>query len=135
MLLISRSVLYRYVVHKDRTFLILLGELDDGCLTTHDAYLLSPSRAIEIQPDSRIARCISSGKPVLESAGISHRCVFPIFHKDNVRLLVEMERNIIKQFGIDLNALVGSGNFAFAALSELPFLGYLLFVKKYFRKA
>ena len=35
--------------------------------------------------------------------------------------VVEMERNIIKQFGIDLNALVQSGNFAFAALSDLPF--------------
>ena len=35
--------------------------------------------------------------------------------------VVEMERNIIKQFGIDLNALISSGNFAFAALSDLPF--------------
>ena len=35
--------------------------------------------------------------------------------------VVEMERNIIKQFGVDLNALVNSGNFAVAALSELPF--------------
>ena len=35
--------------------------------------------------------------------------------------VVEMERNIVKQFGIDLNALVNSGNFAFAALSDLPF--------------
>ena len=35
--------------------------------------------------------------------------------------VVEMERNIVKQFGIDLNALVNSGNFAFAALSNLPF--------------
>lgn len=34
--------------------------------------------------------------------------------------VVEMERNIIKQFGIDLNALVNSGNFAFSALSDLP---------------
>jgi pilus assembly protein CpaC len=32
-----------------------------------------------------------------------------------------MERNIVKQFGVDLNALVDSGNFAFAALSDLPF--------------
>ncbi len=35
--------------------------------------------------------------------------------------VVEMERNIIKQFGVDLGALVNSGNFAFAALSKLPF--------------
>ena len=35
--------------------------------------------------------------------------------------VVEMERNIVKQFGIDLGALVNSGNFAFAALSRLPF--------------
>ena len=35
--------------------------------------------------------------------------------------VVEMERNILKQFGVDLNALINSGNFAFAALSELPF--------------
>ena len=35
--------------------------------------------------------------------------------------VVEMERNIVKQFGIDLNALVSSGSFAFAALSDLPF--------------
>ena len=35
--------------------------------------------------------------------------------------VVEMERNIIKQFGVDLNALINSGNFAFAALSDLPF--------------
>ena len=34
--------------------------------------------------------------------------------------VVEMNRNIIKQFGIDLNALIQSGNFAFAALSDLP---------------
>ena len=31
--------------------------------------------------------------------------------------VVEMQRNIIKQFGVDLDALVNSGNFAFAALS------------------
>jgi pilus assembly protein CpaC len=35
--------------------------------------------------------------------------------------VVEMERNIIKQFGIDLGTLINSGNFAFAALSRLPF--------------
>ncbi|MEX1060923.1 MAG: type II and III secretion system protein family protein [Methyloceanibacter sp.] len=35
--------------------------------------------------------------------------------------VVEMERNIIKQFGVDLGTLVNSGNFAFAALSKLPF--------------
>ena len=35
--------------------------------------------------------------------------------------VVEMERNIVKQFGIDLGTLVNSGNFAFAALSRLPF--------------
>ena len=35
--------------------------------------------------------------------------------------VVEMERNIIKQFGVDLNALINTGNFAFAALSKLPF--------------
>jgi pilus assembly protein CpaC len=35
--------------------------------------------------------------------------------------VVEMQRNVIKQFGVDLAALVNSGNFAFAALSSLPF--------------
>jgi pilus assembly protein CpaC len=35
--------------------------------------------------------------------------------------VVEMERNIVKQFGIDLGTLVNSGSFAFAALSKLPF--------------
>jgi len=35
--------------------------------------------------------------------------------------IVEMERNIAKQLGVDLNALVNSGNFQFRALSELPF--------------
>ena len=35
--------------------------------------------------------------------------------------VVEMERNVVKQFGVDLGALVNSGNFAFAALSKLPF--------------
>jgi pilus assembly protein CpaC len=35
--------------------------------------------------------------------------------------VVEMERNIVKQLGVDLNALVSSGSFAFAALSDLPF--------------
>ncbi len=35
--------------------------------------------------------------------------------------VVEMERNVVKQFGVDLNALVSSGSFAFAALSDLPF--------------
>jgi pilus assembly protein CpaC len=35
--------------------------------------------------------------------------------------VVEMQRNIIKQFGVDLAALVNSGNFAFAALSSLPY--------------
>ncbi len=35
--------------------------------------------------------------------------------------VVEMERNIIKQFGIDLGTLINSGSFAFAALSKLPF--------------
>ena len=35
--------------------------------------------------------------------------------------VVEMERNVIKQFGVDLGALVNSGSFAFAALSKLPF--------------
>jgi pilus assembly protein CpaC len=35
--------------------------------------------------------------------------------------VVEMERNTVKQFGIDLGTLVNTGNFAFAALSNLPF--------------
>ncbi|RME98611.1 MAG: type II and III secretion system protein family protein [Alphaproteobacteria bacterium] len=35
--------------------------------------------------------------------------------------VAEMERNIIKQLGIDLDALVSSGNFSFQALSDLPF--------------
>lgn len=35
--------------------------------------------------------------------------------------VVEMERNILKQFGVDLNALINTGNFTFAALSDLPF--------------
>jgi pilus assembly protein CpaC len=35
--------------------------------------------------------------------------------------VVEMERNIVKQFGVDLAALVNSGNFSFAALSNLPY--------------
>ena len=35
--------------------------------------------------------------------------------------VVEMERNILKQFGVDLGTLVNSGSFAFAALSRLPF--------------
>jgi pilus assembly protein CpaC len=35
--------------------------------------------------------------------------------------VVEMERNIVKQFGIDLGTLINSGSFAFAALSKLPF--------------
>jgi len=35
--------------------------------------------------------------------------------------VVEMQRNIIKQFGVDLNALISTGNFAFAAASTLPF--------------
>ncbi len=35
--------------------------------------------------------------------------------------IVEMERNIAKQLGVNLDALVNSGNFQFAALSDLPF--------------
>jgi pilus assembly protein CpaC len=35
--------------------------------------------------------------------------------------VVEMQRNIIKQFGVNLDALVNTGNFAFAAASALPF--------------
>lgn len=35
--------------------------------------------------------------------------------------VVEMERNVIKQLGVDLAALVNSGNFGFAALSALPY--------------
>jgi pilus assembly protein CpaC len=35
--------------------------------------------------------------------------------------VVEMQRNIIKQFGVDLNAVINSGNFAFTAVSSLPY--------------
>lgn len=35
--------------------------------------------------------------------------------------VVEMQRNILSQFGVDLAALINDGNFAFAALSSLPF--------------
>ncbi|WP_069436764.1 type II and III secretion system protein family protein [Methyloceanibacter methanicus] len=35
--------------------------------------------------------------------------------------VVEMERNVIKQLGVDLAAIVNSGNFGFAALSALPY--------------
>ena len=35
--------------------------------------------------------------------------------------VVEMERNVVKQLGVDLAALVNSGNFGFAALSALPY--------------
>ncbi|MDJ0512241.1 MAG: type II and III secretion system protein family protein [Methyloceanibacter sp.] len=35
--------------------------------------------------------------------------------------VVEMERSVIKQLGVDLAAIVNSGNFGFAALSALPY--------------
>jgi pilus assembly protein CpaC len=35
--------------------------------------------------------------------------------------VVEMQRNILSQFGVDLAALINDGSFAFAALSSLPF--------------
>jgi pilus assembly protein CpaC len=35
--------------------------------------------------------------------------------------VVEMQRNIIKQFGVNLDAIVNTGNFSFSALSSLPF--------------
>jgi pilus assembly protein CpaC len=35
--------------------------------------------------------------------------------------VVEMNRNIIKQFGVNLDALINSGNFAFSVFSGLPF--------------
>ncbi|ODA66388.1 Type IV pilus biogenesis and competence protein PilQ precursor [Methyloligella halotolerans] len=35
--------------------------------------------------------------------------------------VVEMERNTAKQLGVNLDTLVNSGNFQFAALSEMPF--------------
>ncbi|BAQ16199.1 type II and III secretion system protein family protein [Methyloceanibacter caenitepidi] len=35
--------------------------------------------------------------------------------------VVEMERNVVKQLGVDLAAIVNSGNFGFAALSALPY--------------
>lgn len=35
--------------------------------------------------------------------------------------VVEMERNVIKQLGVDLAAIVNSGSFGFAALSALPY--------------
>ncbi len=35
--------------------------------------------------------------------------------------IVEMERNTVKQLGVDLDALVNSGNFSFQALTRFPF--------------
>lgn len=35
--------------------------------------------------------------------------------------VVEMQRNVVKQLGVNLSALVNSGNFSFAAISALPF--------------
>ena len=73
----------------------------------------------------------SSGSSGNGGSGIANACettnvinMLTVEGREQVLLkvsVVEMERNIVKQFGVDLNALVDSGNFAFAALSDLPF--------------
>jgi pilus assembly protein CpaC len=74
---------------------------------------------------------VTSGTTANGGSGLSSGCLvsnvinmLTVEGREQVLLkvsVVEMERNILKQFGVDLNALISSGNFAFAALSDLPF--------------
>ena len=93
-LLTRRSALYRYVARKEDPFVILFGEIASGVMTTHDAYLLSPSRGTNIEQNSRLARCINGGKPILEVVGGCHVCIFPIYRRESLHLLVELERDV-----------------------------------------
>jgi pilus assembly protein CpaC len=74
---------------------------------------------------------VTSGSTQNGGSGLSSSCLvsnvinlISVEGREQVLLkvsVVEMERNIIKQFGIDLGTLINSGSFAFAALSSLPF--------------
>ena len=91
-LLTSRSALFRYVGRKDGNFVIVFAELANVSLTTHDAYLLSSSRGVEIEKDSNLERCVRTESPVVEVCGGRHVSVFPVFRRGIVHLLVELER-------------------------------------------
>jgi pilus assembly protein CpaC len=92
-----------------------LGEPDDGSATNAAA----GGAAVTINTSN------SSGGGSSGSSGPSKVInMITVEGREQVLLkvsVVEMERNIIKQFGVDLAALVNSGNFAFAALSSLPY--------------
>jgi len=93
-----------------------LGEGDSGGSNTAAA----GAAAVTINNSS------SSGGSGSSSGGAPSRVINMITVEGREQVLlkvsvVEMQRNIIKQFGVDLAALVNSGNFAFAALSSLPF--------------
>ncbi len=93
-----------------------LGQGDSGGTNTAGA----GAAAVTINNSS------SSGGSGGSSGGASSRVINMIAVESREQVLlkvsvVEMQRNIIKQFGVDLGALVNSGNFAFAALSSLPY--------------
>ena len=88
-----RSAIFRYVVRKDAPFVIALSEFVGDCLATHDAYLISPSRAIFLEPNSQLARCGASGTSSFEKISDGAIYVFPIYQQEQVHLLVEIERS------------------------------------------
>ncbi len=93
-----------------------LGEGDSGGSNTAAA----GAAAVTINNSS------SSGGSGGSSGGAPSRVINMITVEGREQVLlkvsvVEMQRNVIKQFGVDLAALVNSGNFAFAALSSLPY--------------
>ncbi len=68
--------------------------------------------------------CAGSGGNSGDSAPKSVINMISVEAREQVLLkvsVVEMQRNVVKQFGVDLGTLVNSGSFAFAALSKLPF--------------
>ncbi len=105
-----------------------LGPLDQpssgGSSSTGGGTSVSVSQSSTVSNGSGGGCAGSSGSNSQNSAPNSVINMLTVESREQVLLkvsVVEMERNIVKQLGIDLNALVNSGNFAFAALSDLPF--------------
>ncbi len=89
-----------------------LGESDSGSATSAAA----GGSAVTINNSSSSGGSSSGPSRVINMITVEGR--EQVLLKVSV---VEMQRNIIKQFGVDLEALINTGNFAFAAASTLPF--------------
>ena len=83
---------HRRVRHQGREMLVTCAEIDGGELRLHDAYLITPGRALPLGDYPLLERCVAAAATITETGPAGHRCVVPVLRHEEVQLLIEIER-------------------------------------------